>query len=144
MSVRRSDTGQQASISGRFLVAADGAGSTVRRTLQVAEKGQPALQSLINIHFRSPTLGRLLLHELKRPGMLYFSFSQQAVAVIVAHDLGRWGLPHTSTVSLPTTPGVHKNAVPFARGLGWGLIRPWACTLSGLPEAPRVPRDALL
>jgi hypothetical protein len=49
-------------------------------------QGQDALQHLMSIHFSCPALGRSLLQQ-QRPGMLYFVFNRQLVAVVVAHDL---------------------------------------------------------
>lgn len=48
--------------------------------------GKPAMQHLISIHFSWPQLGRVLLQR-GREGMLYFVFTAQVVAVLVAHDL---------------------------------------------------------
>ncbi len=48
--------------------------------------GDPAIQQLINIHFRWPQLGAALLQQ-ARPAMLYFVFNTEVVAVVVAHNL---------------------------------------------------------
>ncbi|KAI4382515.1 hypothetical protein MLD38_008470 [Melastoma candidum] len=69
----------------RFLVGADGAGSTVRKLVGITLKGEKELQNLVSVHFRSRDLGNHLLKE--RPGMLYFVFNSEAIGVIVAHDL---------------------------------------------------------
>lgn len=42
------------------------------------------MQHLINIHFFSPRLGQLAA---ARPGMLYFVFNAEVVAVLVAHTI---------------------------------------------------------
>ncbi|CAM6082506.1 unnamed protein product [Calypogeia fissa] len=68
-----------------YLVAADGAGSSVRRLLGVRMQGEVAMQNLISVHFFSEELGRYLL--INRPAMLYFVFNASAIAVIVAHNL---------------------------------------------------------
>lgn len=47
-------------------------------------EGERAMQSLINIHFYSPSLAAQLAD---RPAMLYFVFNASVIAVIVAHDL---------------------------------------------------------
>ncbi|CAM6105238.1 unnamed protein product [Calypogeia fissa] len=68
-----------------YLVATDGAGSSVRRLLGVSMQGEVAMQNLISVHFFSEELGRYL--SINRPAMLYFVFNASAIAVIVAHNL---------------------------------------------------------
>ncbi|KAJ7535971.1 hypothetical protein O6H91_12G052100 [Diphasiastrum complanatum] len=70
---------------GSYLVAADGAGSIVRKIMGVEFEGEADMQKLINVHFRSKALGRHLART--NPGMLYFVFNARAIVVIVAHDL---------------------------------------------------------
>lgn len=68
-----------------ILVGTDGAGSTVRKLLDVDLKGEKDLQKLVSVHFFSRDLGQYLLNE--RPGMLFFIFNTEAIGVLVAHDL---------------------------------------------------------
>ncbi|XP_026407497.1 uncharacterized protein LOC113302769 [Papaver somniferum] len=68
-----------------ILVGSDGAGSTVRKLMGVAMKGETDLQKLVSVHFMSRDLGNYLLGE--RPGMLFFIFNTEAIGVLVAHDL---------------------------------------------------------
>lgn len=68
-----------------FLVGADGAGSTVRKLVGIDMKGERDLQKLVSVHFLSKDLGNILMKE--RPGMLFFIFNSEAIAVLVAHDL---------------------------------------------------------
>ncbi|MCL7033717.1 hypothetical protein MKW94_010360 [Papaver nudicaule] len=68
-----------------ILVGSDGAGSTVRKLMGVAMKGEKDLQKLVSVHFMSRELGNYLLSE--RPGMLFFIFNTEAIGVLVAHDL---------------------------------------------------------
>ena len=70
----------------RYLVAADGANSQIRRLLGVAMRGKPALQHLVNIHFTAPALRQRLAG---REAKLYFVFNASVIAVLVAHDLRR-------------------------------------------------------
>jgi len=49
-------------------------------------QGEPALQHLINIHFLSKRMGHAAS---KRPGMLFFIFNANVVAVLVAHDISK-------------------------------------------------------
>ncbi|KAG2431150.1 hypothetical protein HXX76_009680 [Chlamydomonas incerta] len=98
----------------RYLVAADGAHSGVRRALGGRLEGEGPLQHLINAHFTSAGLGRLAAAAAAAPNpaaaastattyaattaaataaaagpaMLYFVFNAEAVAVLVAHDIG--------------------------------------------------------
>ncbi|KAL3649866.1 hypothetical protein CASFOL_006269 [Castilleja foliolosa] len=69
----------------KFVVATDGAGSTVRKLMGIGMSGEHDLQKLISVHFISQDLGRYLINE--RPGMLFFVFNTEAIGVIVAHDL---------------------------------------------------------
>ena len=71
---------------GQYLVAADGVRSSVRQQLGIGQGGPGAIQHLINIHFVSPQLGRLL-QERRQEGMLYFVFNRDVIAVVVAHNI---------------------------------------------------------
>lgn len=71
-------------IKTKYIVAADGAHSIIRKSFDVPMLGPGAIQHLINIHFISPDLGKALAG---REGMLYFVFGPTAIAVVVAHDM---------------------------------------------------------
>ncbi|GER30071.1 3-(3-hydroxy-phenyl)propionate/3-hydroxycinnamicacid hydroxylase [Striga asiatica] len=86
----------------RFVVATDGAGSTVRKLMGIGMTGEHDLQKLINVHFRSHNLGRYLMDE--RPGMLYFVFNTEAIGVLVAHDLKEGEF----VLQVPIYPPQHK------------------------------------
>lgn len=66
-----------------YLVAADGANSAVRRSLEIPLIGEDSMHTLMNIHFTCHGLLDLLQ---PRPAMLYFSFNEGLVSVFVAHD----------------------------------------------------------
>lgn len=66
-----------------YVVAADGAHSLIRQQLGIPMEGPQAMQHLMNIHFRCPGLKS---HLSARPGMLYFVFHPQLVAVFVSHS----------------------------------------------------------
>ena len=66
-----------------YLVAADGANSVVRRSLDIPLIGEDSMHTLMNIHFTCHGLLDLLK---PRPAMLYFAFNEGLVAVFVAHD----------------------------------------------------------
>lgn len=69
----------------RFLVGADGAGSTVRNLVGIELRGEKDIQKLVSVHFLSKELGQYLMYE--KPGMLFFIFNPGAIGVLVAHDL---------------------------------------------------------
>ncbi|KAG0583412.1 hypothetical protein KC19_3G134100 [Ceratodon purpureus] len=69
-----------------YVVAADGAGSPIRKMIGVAMEGEAEIQKLISVHFFSKDLGQLLLDS-PEPGMLYFVFNPKVIAVVVAHNL---------------------------------------------------------
>lgn len=73
-------------IEAQFVVAADGAHSSIRKQLGIGFSGPGPMQHLINIHFKSEELSHMLLAS-KRCGMLYFVFNANVIAVIVAHSL---------------------------------------------------------
>lgn len=80
------DKGMATDLACQYLVAADGAGSMVRRLAGVRMEGHEEMQNLISVHFFSKQLGRQLLAT-PEPGMLYFVFNPAVIAVVVAHNL---------------------------------------------------------
>ncbi len=72
------------SVECNHLVATDGANSSIRSMLGVTLTGTPAMQHLINIHFKAPGLKQ---HLRDREAMLYFVFNSEVISVVVAHDL---------------------------------------------------------
>jgi 2-polyprenyl-6-methoxyphenol hydroxylase-like FAD-dependent oxidoreductase len=76
------------SIRCRYAVCADGAHSDTRRQLGIfRRKKTGVLQHLINVHFFSPALARMMRATLT--GMLYFVYSPHGVGVFVNHGLQR-------------------------------------------------------
>ena len=72
----------------RFLVAADGAHSTIRNQLGIQlTSNTGTLQHLMNVHFFSSQLSDLIRSRI--PAMLYFVYARHGVAVFVAHALDR-------------------------------------------------------
>lgn len=67
-----------------YLVAADGANSSLRSMLGVNMIGRHAIQHLVNIHFMASGLEE---HLRGREAMLYFVFNSEVISVLVAHDL---------------------------------------------------------
>lgn len=86
----------------RFLVGADGAGSTVRNLVGIEMRGEKDLQKLVSVHFLSHELGRYLMYE--KPGMLFFIFNPGAIGVLVAHDLKQGEF----VLQIPFYPPQHK------------------------------------
>eukprot|EP00468_Gymnochlora_sp_CCMP2014_P007922 CAMPEP_0167750974 /NCGR_PEP_ID=MMETSP0110_2-20121227/6297_1 /TAXON_ID=629695 /ORGANISM="Gymnochlora sp., Strain CCMP2014" /LENGTH=645 /DNA_ID=CAMNT_0007636371 /DNA_START=256 /DNA_END=2189 /DNA_ORIENTATION=- len=84
-------SGGVSEIFGDYLVAADGANSMVRRTLNIDLQGESALQHFVSVHFTCSALWPRL-RDLRRPGMLHFVFSVPAIGVLVAHNFekGEW------------------------------------------------------
>ncbi|HEY2387686.1 MAG TPA: FAD-dependent monooxygenase [Candidatus Binatia bacterium] len=70
-------------VRSRWLLAADGAGSPVRRSLGIAPIGPDRLQSFVMMHVEAdlrPLVGA-------RPGVLYWTTAPGAIGTFVAHDL---------------------------------------------------------
>jgi 2,4-dichlorophenol 6-monooxygenase len=77
-------TGREHEIASRYLVAADGAGSRVRQSLNIDVVGPDRIQSFIMVHFRATLRG---LPEIP-PGVLFFVCDPAAGGgAIVVHDL---------------------------------------------------------
>lgn len=72
------------SILCKYVIAADGAGSSVREAAGIGLSGRRELGNLVNIHFRCESLGQLLLGDngllgkgrRHRTGMLYFVYNE--------------------------------------------------------------------
>jgi 2-polyprenyl-6-methoxyphenol hydroxylase-like FAD-dependent oxidoreductase len=83
VSVRLEDrAGTTRSVSARYLVACDGAGSTVRRLASMGEDARVILD-MIGIYFRAD-LGGLVNH---RKSILYWTLNPNALGVLIAHWL---------------------------------------------------------
>jgi len=72
-------------VGSRTLIACDGAGSRVRKSLGIEMSGPPRLQSFVMIHFDANL--RALVTD--RPGILYWILDPEAGATFVAHDIDR-------------------------------------------------------
>ena len=78
-----------------LVVAADGASSPIRQSHGVRMLGQPILQHLISVHFRTtPSLSAKLAADADKANMLHFVFNEELVGCFVCHDLqeGEWVL----------------------------------------------------
>ena len=84
-------TGEEVKVRSRYLIAADGAGSTIRDGIGIPMDGPEALQSNMMIHFEADLRG--LVGD--RPAILYFLFGPEANGALIAFDIGRtWVLMH--------------------------------------------------
>ncbi len=78
-------------IRARYLLAADGASSRVRRSLGIEMEGPDSLQSFIMLHFEANL--RELVRD--RPAILYWLLDPDSHAALVAHDIDKtWVLMH--------------------------------------------------
>ncbi len=78
-------------VRSRWVIAADGAGSRVRRSLGIEMHGPPRIQSFLMIHFGADL--REVVRE--RPGVLHFVVDPEAGGAFVAHDIDReWVYMH--------------------------------------------------
>jgi 2,4-dichlorophenol 6-monooxygenase len=83
--------GRRYDVRSEYVLAADGAGSRIRRALGIELVGPDALQSFVMIHFEGDL--RALVRE--RPGILYFTFDPESAGAFVAHDIARtWVFMH--------------------------------------------------
>lgn len=84
--VRDLETGETREITSQYVIAADGAGSRVRRSLGIEVEGPDRLQSFIMVHFRAQLRG---IPEVP-PGLLFFVCDPEgAGGAFVVHDLDR-------------------------------------------------------
>lgn len=104
-----------------YLVAADGANSLVRRSLDISLKGEESMHTLMNIHFTCAGLLDLLM---PRPAMLYFVFNEAVVAVFVAHDpeKNEW------VCQIPIFPPFRNPEVSFTVSCFMSPSFPWLIT----------------
>jgi 2-polyprenyl-6-methoxyphenol hydroxylase-like FAD-dependent oxidoreductase len=70
-------------VRSRWLLAADGAGSRVRKSAGIEPIGPARMQDFLMIHFEANL--RPLVAE--RPGVLYWTTDPQATGTLVAHDI---------------------------------------------------------
>jgi len=83
--VRDLRTGVETEVRSRYLVAADGAGSPVRKWLGIEMIGPANIQSFVAVHFHAD----LRSHVSERPGVLHFVMAPEASGTFIAHDIDR-------------------------------------------------------
>lgn len=89
--ITRLDTGRTYAVRSRYLLAADGAGSPLRKWLAIPQLGPERLQCFVMIHFEA-NLRRLVR---TCPGVLYWICDPDCRGTFVAHDIDReWVYMH--------------------------------------------------
>ncbi len=89
--VRDVASGRQLEVRSRYLLAADGAGSRVRKALGIEPIGPARLAAFVMIHFEANL--RELVRE--RPAVLYWITTPGAAGTFVAHDIdSTWVFMH--------------------------------------------------
>ncbi len=83
--VRDVATGEAIEVRSRWLLAADGAGSRVRKSVGIEMEGPASLQSFMMIHFEANLRPIVKDH----PGVLYWLLDPACGATLVAHDIER-------------------------------------------------------
>ena len=102
-------------ICARFVCAADGAASPVRRATGIALNGEKALEKFASVHFTSRQLSPMVNPGV-RGAMLYFVMNPSIIACVVAHDIeaGSWVAqipifpPHTAATGDESDPAWRK------------------------------------
>jgi 2-polyprenyl-6-methoxyphenol hydroxylase-like FAD-dependent oxidoreductase len=123
-------------IEAQYLIAADGAHSLLRKSLNIPMIGPGAMQHLINIHFISRQLGAELKRS-GRQGMLYFVFGPGVIAVMVNHNLDTGEfvaqIPYFPPLQTPEDFNEETCAAIVRRAAGNGslqlelkTIKPWS------------------
>lgn len=83
--------GEEYEVRSRWLLAADGAGSPIRKALGVPMDGPDHLQSFVMVHFEANL--RPLVRD--RPAILYWIMNPEQLGAFVAHDIDRtWVFMH--------------------------------------------------
>jgi 2,4-dichlorophenol 6-monooxygenase len=117
--IRDLSSGDSYTVRSRYVLAADGASSRVRRSLGVEMLGPDRLQSFMMIHFEANL--RALVAE--RPAILYWLLDPDAPGALVAHDIEKtWVLMHAfdpaSELESDYTPERCEQLVRAAIGRG--------------------------
>ncbi|MEN9643586.1 MAG: 2,4-dichlorophenol 6-monooxygenase [Actinomycetota bacterium] len=81
--IRDLDTGEETEVRSAFVLAADGAGSAIRKWLGVEMVGPAGIQSFVAIHFRAG----LRQHIADRLGVLHFVMDPEVAGTFIGHDI---------------------------------------------------------
>ena len=110
-------TGRVEDIRSEYVIAADGAGSRIRASVEIELIGPPKLQSFVMIHFNANL--RELVRD--RPGILYWISDPEAGGTFVAHNIdSEWVymLPFDSDVESIDDYDASRCAELVLRGIG--------------------------
>jgi 2,4-dichlorophenol 6-monooxygenase len=83
--IRDLSTNELSEVRSAYVIAADGAGSRVRKSVGIEMVGPPKLQSFVMIHFAANL--RALVKD--HPGILFWICDPEAGGTFVAHDIDR-------------------------------------------------------
>lgn len=83
--LRDLDNAEEFQVRSRYVIAADGASSRVRKALGIKMVGPPSLQSFIAIHFNADLRATVA----DRLGVLHFVMDPAVTGVFLAHDIDR-------------------------------------------------------
>lgn len=81
--LRNTETGVETTVRSSWLIAADGAGSPVRKSCGIEMIGPAAIQSFVAVHFRA----NLRRYTRDRPGALHFVMDPEVNGTFIAHDI---------------------------------------------------------
>ncbi len=89
--IRNVETDRILSVRSRYLLAADGAGSRVRKALGIEMAGPARLRSFVMIHFEANLRGLVG----QRPAVLYWTTAPGGTGTFIAHDIdSTWVFMH--------------------------------------------------
>ena len=126
-------SGARYAVRSRWVIAADGAGSRIRRALGIEMVGPDRLQSFVMIHFQADL--RALVRE--RPAILYWTIDPECAGAFVAHDIdGTWVFMHpydpdaqpAQAFDEPTCAAIVRRAIGRDVPLAIRDISPWTMT----------------
>jgi 2,4-dichlorophenol 6-monooxygenase len=126
-------SGARYAIRSRWVIAADGAGSRIRRALGIEMIGPDRLQSFVMIHVRADL--RPLVRE--RPAILYWTLDPECAGAFVAHDIdGTWVFMHPYDPDAQPTEAFDERACAaiVRRAIGRDVpltvrdVNPWTMT----------------
>ena len=83
--VRDAESGETYAVRSRYVIAADGAGSPVRKSLGIAMNGPDRIQAFVMIHFEANL--RALTGD--RPGVIFWISDPSCAGCLVVHDIDR-------------------------------------------------------
>lgn len=108
--------GTEIEIHSKYIIAADGAGSGIRRTLGIEMNGPRTLRTYMTVHFRA----NLRSHLAGREGLLYWVMDEDVAGVFIAHDIdSNWVYMKTIDADEPLNPiDEDKFAGLMAKAIG--------------------------